>query len=234
MSVWTTSHASGSCQINDPSGNYVDWDTNVTSNTTVNGYELAANFNPDTTGTYTIYCTADYLMFSYKIAPTLSVGGLVGGIVGGVLLAVFGFIIGLIVLIVTIVRRSNWNRKYGKGAMQYPGQYPGQYPQQMPGQYPQQLPGQYPPTGAPWAGQQYPPQQAPNQYPPQPLNQYPPQAAAQYPPAGQWGPPAAPQYPTTPPASPSSPPPSDLATPSSSADTILNPFTRPPENPSAT
>ena len=112
MALWATNH-SWDCTIEDSAGNNIPLLTPVGTSQSVGRYSLVATFTPVVTGPHTVNCTGSETVFEFKIAPSMSVGGLVGGLLVGIFLIIGGLFLGLILLIVTIVRRSNWKRQYG-------------------------------------------------------------------------------------------------------------------------
>lgn len=165
MGVWIDSRSSGQCEVLDADGNDIALGTPTGGSQTVNNLELVAIFTPLASGNVTVSCWGNSV-FPYKVATLISVGGLAGGIVAGVLILIVAFFGGVIWMIVTLVRRSNWNSKYGPKAVgafppnpaPYPIQpgyasappaYPEAQPYAQPPAYPQPPYGQQPPAGGP-------------------------------------------------------------------------------------
>ena len=215
LGLWITTDGVGNCDVEDPSGNSVSMNTDLTGTQTVDNYQLVAEFTPSTTDVYQVGCQATTVDFQFKVAPPLFSGGvnsLFNSLIIGLIVMGAGFMIGLILIIVTGVRRSSWTKQHGQPPMPLPGQawgpqpqYPPQAPQpqqfapqppvrpQLPQQYAPQMP--QPAQYAPQAPQYAPP---PTQYAPQPQQYAPqpqaPQYAPQAPQPPQY-PPQAPQYP---------------------------------------
>lgn len=149
--LWLTWPLAGlaDCQVKDPSGARVDVAFAGFISQSVNGFMLFGTFTPASSGQYAVSCDVTGVdTWSLKVAPPTSTGSFVASLIGGIAGGGIGFLIGLAVLIVSIVRRSDWDKKHRP---QMPPQvaYPVYgYP---PGAYP--APGAYPgtPAAGPWA-----------------------------------------------------------------------------------
>ena len=111
MALWTSGGGVNQCVVTDPSGGNVPLHPPSISDSTIGRYSLAATFTAPSDGVYKIDCTAADNSFKFKVAPSMSVAGLVGGILGGVLVIIVGMFAGAILLVVTLIRRSSWKRK---------------------------------------------------------------------------------------------------------------------------
>jgi len=139
MGLWVNYDGYGNCRVLDQAGGILPFNDSGYVSQQVNNYSLAATFTPPVDGSYVIECSSSNANLRFKVAPTLAGGKLAGGIVAGVLAIIVLFLGGLAWLIVTLVRRSNWNKRNAPPAPGYgpPGASPQGYgPGYVPPQYP--------------------------------------------------------------------------------------------------
>jgi len=114
MGIWVRPFGSaGVCQVLTISGaRPYPIDTNITTSTMVQNYQLVARFTPPMSGFYDVRCKYGEEMATYKVALANSTAPF-PGVPLGVLLIMGGFIGGLVALIKTLGRHSDWSTRFG-------------------------------------------------------------------------------------------------------------------------
>ena len=202
MGLWTSNDGDMRCSLQDPSGNALDGNINITERQS-GGYYLRATFQTAAAGTYQVGCEVATPSFKFTVAPAdASLGG--GGSGVGMVMALVGLLGGAGLLVAGLMTRNKaaqamagWPPmgapSMGMGMGPEPNPYASPYgsPQAMPGAMPPMTAGGPPmPAAMPMTPPGYSPDNPMSGYPPAPYPAGPTSPQSPYPPTSPYGPPS--------------------------------------------